>query len=106
MDKIKLTQAQRKFLAEYIDEICYNENAFLKDAKRDVFVEHVVKMGFDDGEPRQSLGDVRVAKNLLEKGIFDDVDVHENCAGQGPFLYVSFTELGAHAIFDVMNKGV
>jgi hypothetical protein len=99
---IILTKPQKKFLLEYLPEICYGDNAWLKDATRLEFVKKVSGMDFDDASPRSS-GEVKTGMSLHKKGLLLVCDVHKNSLG-GSHLYVEFSERGADALFELMNR--
>lgn len=97
----KLTARQTEFLAGYLPDILFAENAYLRDAELDVFVEKVSDMDFDGRLERQS--DVSVAKNLDKKAFFSAFDLHWDIAGQ-PCVYVQFSRIGAEAVFEVKRR--
>lgn len=96
-----LTRAQRRFLASYLPDIFYGENADLAKAGCEEFVRRVTKMDFD-GVADQAAN--RVASNLHAKGLFNALDSHKDGAGQ-PCIYVQFSASGADALFEIYAKG-
>ena len=118
---IRLTPAQRAFLASYVcefpagtfpsaesgassEEIMAAREAFASDQSMDF-----------DGNA--TTGEIRVAQNLKDLGLLDTVDAHHPVTLRAPggalradkvsqsdgpgYLYVEFTRLGLEALFDV-----
>ena len=96
---MKITPAQRKFLLSYIPDIMY-EDGITPDMPRSAFVEKVSKLSFDGPATR---GDCLVAKNLQESGIFADLVIHIEGAGQ-PAIGLKFTAVGADVLYDIHAK--
>ncbi|WP_425952980.1 hypothetical protein [Ralstonia pseudosolanacearum] len=96
-----LTQAQRRFLADYLPDILDGENADLARAGREEFVRRVAKMDFD-GVADRAAG--RVAKHLQGRGLLGVLEIHKDGAGQ-QCIYVQFSASGAAALFDIHAKG-
>lgn len=98
---ISITPAQRRFLAGYLPDVLHGENTTLTDASRAEFIRKVSAMDFDGtGSP----ADCRVARNLRLAGYLDDLSVRDNGYGQD-CIYLSFSPLGAEALFEIMDKG-
>lgn len=100
---IRLTPAQRKFLAGYLPDILHGENANLARADRAEFVRRVAGLDFDDGEAASAQAQ-RIARNLHKAGLLSTLDIHADVAG-GRHIYLIFSTAGAHALLEVNAKG-
>lgn len=92
---MELTKKQRAFLAGYLDDISGERN---DDESREAFVERVVQMDFDDGCASKPPVH-RIARNLEQKGIFAELDIHD-----GGHVYVVFSEAGGGALYDIRKE--
>lgn len=100
MEIEKLTDRQREFLEDYFDNILSFDMDF-DGIDKDEFVKRVSGMDFDNGEP-STPGEIRVAKSLYHKGMFDDFDIHE--AFFQKHIYLSFSKKGAETMYSLMTE--
>lgn len=88
-----LTKAQIRFLQSYIPELDPDD----KTLSREKFIERLSGSDFDDGS-KSSISQRMIARKLKENGLLSELEIHDG------HIYLMFSELGASALYDVLNK--
>lgn len=101
MKQVKpLTEAQKKFLESYFEDVLHGSPNLL-NLDEDEALRLLEVKDFDDAMPSPA-GDVRVARNLNDLGLFSDFDVHESHGG--PHIYLGFSADGAKVMLGLLRN--
>ena len=99
-DRKNLTRRQVEFLEGYFLDIIHSRPDFFELSDDDA--ERVIgSSDFDDVEPAGP-GKIATAKALRDRGLVENLDVHESMAGT-KHIYLEFTHAGAEIMLPLMR---